>query len=110
MYVLFLQIVLRRSLRQNESIHHKPCTQAEAGDEAVQGGVAVVGRPGVGVVQEALLLVAGEMLGQSILVLADRPQLALDALVILESAVLRVDIAVIELLNKAFHIVSPSPF
>ena len=34
----------------------------------------------------------------------------LDALVTLESAVLRVDIAVIELLNNAFHIVSPSLF
>ena len=42
------------------------------------------------------------MLGQPILVVADRPQLALDALVILESAVLRVDIAVIELLDKVF--------
>ena len=50
------------------------------------------------------------MLGQPVLFLTDRPQLALDALVILESAVLRVDIAVIELLNNAFHIVSPSLF
>ncbi len=35
---------------------------------------------------------------------------SLHALVILRPAVLRVDIAVIELLNEAFHIVSPSLF
>ena len=54
--------------------------------------------------------VAGEMLGQPALIFADRPQLALHACVLLESAVLRVDIAVIELLDKIFHIVSPSFF
>ena len=42
------------------------------------------------------------MLGQPVLALTDRLQLALDTRIILESAVLRVDIAVIELLNKAF--------
>jgi len=84
-----LQIVLRRSLRQNECIHHKPCPQPEAGDETVQGGVAVVGRPGVGEVQKAFLLLAGEMLGQPVLILTDRPQLVLYARVILEAAVLR---------------------
>jgi hypothetical protein len=43
------------------------------------------------------------MLGQPILILADHPQLMLYAHVILESAVLRIDIAVIELLNKECH-------
>ena len=84
-------------------IQHKQCSQPEPGDKAVQGGVAVVGRPGVGKVQEALFLLAGEMVGQPVLVLTDRPQLALHALVILESAVLRVDIAEIELLDKVCH-------
>ena len=37
----------------------------------------------------SLLLLAGEMLGQPVLVFADRLQLALDVFVILESAVLR---------------------
>ena len=84
-----MQIVLRRSLRQNECIHHKPRAQPESGDKAVQGGVAVIGRPCVGVVEEAFLLLAGEMLGQPVLILTDRPQLVLYARVILEAAVLR---------------------
>jgi len=88
-----LQIVLRRSFRQHESVQHKPRAQPESGDKAFQGGVTVEGGPGVGEVQEAFFLLAGEMLGQPVLILADNPQLALDALVILESAVLRVDIA-----------------
>ena len=60
---LVLQIVLRRGFRQYEGIQHKPRSQAEAGDEAVQGGIAVVARPGVGKVQEAFLLLAGEIFG-----------------------------------------------
>ena len=104
------QIVLRRRFRQYEGVQHKPRTQPETGDEAVQGGVAVVGGSGVGEVREAFLLLAGEMLSQPVLVLADRLQLVLDTLVILKATVLRVDIAVIELLNKAFHIVSPCIF
>ena len=102
------QIVLRRSFQYNKRIQHEPCAQPETGDEAAQGGVAVVGGSGVGEVQEAFLFLAGEIFGQPVLVLADRPQLAPDALVILEFAVLRFDIAVIEPLNKAFHLVSPS--
>ena len=98
-----LQIVLRRGFRQYEGIQHKPRTQPEARDKAVQGGVAVVSRPGVGKIQEALFLLAGEMLGQPVLVVADRPQLALDALVLLETTILWVDIAVIELLDKVCH-------
>ena len=43
-----LQIVLRRRFRQYEGVQHKPRSQPEAGDEAVQGGVTVVGGPGVG--------------------------------------------------------------
>ena len=93
-----------------KSIEYKPRSQPEARDEAVQGGVAVVGRPGVSEIQEAFLLLAGEILSQPILVLADRSQLMLDAHVSLESAVLRADIAVIQLLNKAFYFVSPSLF
>ena len=100
----------RREVAAQECIQHEPCTQPEAGDEAVQGVVAVVGGSGVGKVREAFLLLTGEMLGQPLLVLADRPQLAPDARVILESAVLRVNIAVIEPLDKALHIVSPSLF
>ena len=81
--------ISRTTLRRSESIQHKPCSQTEAGDEAVHGGIAVIGRPGVGEIQEAFFLLAGEMVGQPVLVFADRPQLALDARVILESAVLR---------------------
>ena len=107
---LVLQIVLRRGFRQYEGIQHKPRSQTEAGDEVVRGGIAVEGGPGVGEVQKAFLLLAGETLGQPVLVLADRPKLVLDALVLLETTILWVDIAVIELLNKAFHIISPSLF
>ena len=64
-----LQIVLRQSIRQNKCVQHKPHSQPEAGDEAVQGGVAVVGGSGVGEVQEAFLFLAGEMLSQPVLVL-----------------------------------------
>ena len=60
---LVLQIVLRRGLWQYEGIQHKPRTQPEAGDEAVQGGVAVVCCPGVGKIKESLLLLAGEIFG-----------------------------------------------
>ena len=97
-----LQIVLRRSFQYNKRIQQEPCTQPETGDKAIQGIVAVVGESGVGEVREAFLLLTGEMLGQPVLVLADRPQLAPDALVILKAAVLRFDIAVIELLDNAF--------
>ena len=81
------QLIRDHGLRQDKRIQHKPRSQPEAGDETVQGGIAVVSRPGVGEIQETLLLLAGEMLGQPVLTFTDRPQLALDALVILESAV-----------------------
>ena len=88
---MFILLPLDRPNRRSgyKSIQHKPRTQPETGDKAVQGGVAVVGGSGVGEVREAFLLLAGEMLSQPVLVLADRLQLALDALVIFKAAVLR---------------------
>ena len=90
-----------------ERVHHKTRSQPKPSDKAVQGGVPVEGGPDVGKVEEALLLLAGQGIGKIVLVLPDRLHRALHAFVVLKAAVLRVDIAVIELLNKAFHIVSP---
>ena len=98
-----LQIVLRRRFRQYEGVQHKPRIQPEVGDEAVQGGVAVVGGSGGGKAQGAFLLLTSEIFGQPVLIFTDCLQLALDALVLLETTILWVDIAVIELLDKVCH-------
>ena len=83
------QIVLRRRFRQYEGVQHKPRAQPETGDEAVQGGVTVVGGLGGGKAQGAIHLLTSEIFGQPVLIFTDCLQLALDALVIFKAAVLR---------------------
>ena len=91
-------------------IDREKCDECAKCVEACFYGALI--RYGKGMTAEEVFdqVLAGEMLGQPVLVFADRPKLALDALVILEAAVLRVNVAVIQLLNKVFHIVSPSLF
>ena len=52
------QIVHIRRFRGGEGIECELCAEAEAGDEAVEGGLTVDGCPGIDVLEETFLLLA----------------------------------------------------
>ena len=54
LYLVF-QVVHIRRFRGNKGVECELCAQAEAGDEAVEGGLAVDGCPGIDVLEEPFL-------------------------------------------------------
>ena len=59
LYFVF-QIVHVGCFRGNKGIESELCAEAEAGNEAVEGGLAVDGSPGIDILEEAFLFLAGE--------------------------------------------------
>ena len=101
-YLVF-QVIRVRCFRCDEGIECKLCTEAEAGDKAVEGGFAVDGCPGVDVLDEPFFLLAGELIREEILAIGKNLHIALDLFILLEAASLRVDITVVELFYKICH-------
>ena len=79
------------------------CTEAEAGDEAVVGGLGVDGWPGIDVLEEPFLLLAGELIREEVLAFVQRLHIALHLFVLLGASRLRVDIAVVKLFDKTLR-------
>lgn len=102
LYFVF-QVVGVRCFRCNEGIECELCSEAEAGDEAIEGGFAVDGCPGVDVLDEPFFLLAGELIREEILAIGKNLHIALDLFILLEAACLRVDIAVVELFYEICH-------
>ena len=97
------QIICVGRLRCNEGIECELCAKAEAGDEAIEGGFAVDGCPGVDVLDEPFFLLAGELIREEILAIGKNLHIALDLFVLLKASCLRVDIAVVELFYEICH-------
>lgn len=97
------QIVHIWSFRGDKGIERELCAEAEAGDEAVKGGLSVDGCPGIDVLDESFLLLAGELIREEVLVIGEDLHISLDLFVLLGAASLRIDIAVAELFYEICH-------
>ena len=97
------QIVHIWSFRGDKGIKRKLSAEAKAGDESVEGGFAINGCPGIDVLEESFLLLAGEFIREEILAFVQRLHIVLDLLVLLGASRLRVDIAVVKLFDKTIH-------
>ena len=81
LYFVF-QVVGVRCFRCNEGIECELCSEAEAGDEAIEGGFAVDGCPGVDVLDEPFFLLAGELIREEILAIGKNLHIALDLFIL----------------------------
>ena len=97
------QIVHIWCFRGDEGIECKLRAEAKAGDEAIKGGFTVDGCPGIDVLEESFLFLAGELIREEVLVIGEDLHIALDLFVLLKASCLRVDIAVVELFYEICH-------
>ena len=70
--ILPLQKAVKRRIVAQKRIQHKPCAEAEAGDEGVQLGFAHELGVGVAEAEEQRLIFAGELLGELFLQIVQR--------------------------------------
>ena len=82
LYLVF-QVVHIGRLRSDESIERELSAEAKAGDEAVEGGFAVDGCPGVDVLDEPLFLLADDFISEEILAIGKNLHIALDLFILL---------------------------
>ena len=101
-YFVF-QIVRVWRFRCDEGIECELRTEAEAGDEAVEGGLAINGCPGIDVLDESFLLLAGELIREEVFVIGEDLHISLHFFILLEAVSLRVDVAVVELFYEICH-------
>ena len=97
------QIVHIWSFRGDKGIERELCAEAEAGDEAVKGGLSVDGCPGIDVLEEAFLFLVGKLIREKVLAFVQRLHIVLHLLILLRASRLRVDIAVVELFYEICH-------
>ena len=97
------QIIRIGCFRCNEGIECKLCAEAEAGDEAIEGGFTVDGCPGVDVLKEAFLLLTGKLIREEVLAFVQRLHIMLHLFVLLGASRLWIDIAVVKLFDKTIH-------
>lgn len=102
LYFIF-QVVRIRCFRCDEGIERELSAEAEAGDEAVEGGLTVDGCPGIDVLEETFLLLAGELIREEVLVIGEDLHIVLHFFILLEAASLRIDIAVVKLFYEICH-------
>ena len=70
LYLVF-QVIGVGCFRCDESIKRELCAEAEAGDEAVEGGFAINGCPGINVLDESFLFLTGELIRMILIHLFD---------------------------------------
>ena len=102
LYLVF-QVVRVGGFRCNEGIEGKLRAQAEAGNEAIEGGFIVDGSPGVDVLKEAFLLLTGKLIREEVLAFVQRLHIMLHLFVLLGASRLWIDIAVVKLFDKTIH-------
>ena len=102
LYLVF-QVIRVRCFRCDEGIKRELCAEAEAGDEAIEGGFAVDGCPGIDILDKPFLFLAGELIREEVLAFVQRLHIALHLFVLLGASLLRVDIAVVKLFYKTIH-------
>ena len=79
------------------------CAEAEAGDEAVEGGLAVDGCPGIDILDKPFLFLSGELIREEVFVIGEDLHIVLHLFVLFEASRLWVDIAVVEFFYKICH-------
>lgn len=97
------QIVHIWSFRGDKGIKRKLCAEAEAGDEAIEGGLTIDGCPGIDVLEESFLLLAGELIREEVLAFVQCLHIVLHLFVLLGASRLRVNIAVVKLFYEICH-------
>lgn len=102
LYPVF-QVVHIGHLRSDESIERELCAEAEAGDEAVEGGFTVDGCPSIDILKEPFLFLSGELIREEVLAFVQRLHIVLHLFILLGASRLRVDIAVVKLFDKTIH-------
>lgn len=98
-----LQIVSVWCFRGNKGVEGELCAEAEAGDEAVEGGLSIDGCPGIDIPDESFLFLSWEFIREEVLVIGEDLHISLHLFILFEAASLRVDIAVVELFYKICH-------
>lgn len=102
LYLVF-QVVHIGRLRSDESIERELSAEAKAGDEIIEGGLAVDGCPGIDILDKPFLFLAGELIREEVLVIGESLHIVLYLFILFEAACLRIDIAVVELFYKICH-------
>ena len=97
------QVVHTRCFRCDEGIECELRAEAEAGDEAVEGGLAINGCPGINVLDEPFLFLAGKFIREEVLVVSEDLHITLYLFILLEAARLWINIAVVEFFYKICH-------
>ena len=102
LYFVF-QVVGVRCFRCNEGIECELCSEAEAGDEAIEGGLTIDGCPGIDVLEESFFLFSGKLIREEVLAFVECLHIVLHLFILLKAASLRVDVAVVKLFDKMIH-------
>ena len=102
LYLVF-QIVRVGCFRCDEGIKCELCAESEAGDEAVEGGLPVDGRPGINILDEPFLFLAREFIHEEVFIIGERLHIALHLFILFKAASMRVDIAVVKLFYEICH-------
>lgn len=97
------QVVRVGRFRCDEGIERKLRTEAEAGDEAIEGGLPVDGCPGIDILDKSFLLLPRELIREEVLILSEYLHISLHLFILLEAASLRIDIAIVKLFDKVFQ-------
>lgn len=97
------QIVHIWSFRGDKGIERELCAEAEAGDEAIEGGFAIDGCPRIDILEEPFLFLSGKLICEEVLAFVQRLHIALDLFVLLGASRLWVDIAVVKLFYEICH-------
>ena len=97
--MLPLQKALKRGVVAKKGVQHKPCAEAEAGDEGIQLRFAHEFCVGIAEAEEQSLVFAGELLGELFLQIVQRVGGLLYRAFRVIAVILRVEIAVVQLLN-----------
>ena len=90
-------------MKHGKGIERELCTEAKAGDKAVEGGFAVDGCPGIDVLEKAFLLLSGKLSREEVLAFVECLHIVLHLFILLKAASLRVDVAVVELFYEICH-------
>ena len=98
------QVVHTRCFRCDDGIECELCAEAEAGDEAIEGGLTIDGCPGIDVLEESFFLFSGKLIREEVPIVSEDLHITLYLFILLKAACLRVDIAVVELFYKIKHL------
>lgn len=102
LYLVF-QVVHIGCLRSDKGIECELCAEAEAGDEAIEGGLTIDGCPDIDVLEESFFLFSGKLIREEVLAFVECLHIVLHLFILLKAASLRVDVAVVKLFDKMIH-------